>query len=48
MLVPRTDQPPIRSAYADVREWGTAMWKQYPEVAGPLVVTVRASSSLTR
>jgi len=37
MLVPRTDQPPIRSAYADVREWGTAMWKQYPEVAAALV-----------
>jgi hypothetical protein len=37
MLVPRTDQPPIRSAYADVREWGAAMWKQYPEVAAALV-----------
>ena len=37
MLVPRTDQPPVRSAYADIREWGTAMWKQYPEVAAALV-----------
>jgi hypothetical protein len=37
MLVPRTDQPPVRSAYADVREWGAAMWKQYPEVAAALV-----------
>lgn len=37
MLVPRTDQPPVRSAYADVREWGSAMWKQYPEVAAALV-----------
>lgn len=37
MLVPRTDQPPVRSAYADVRDWGTAMWKQYPEVAAALV-----------
>jgi len=37
LLVPRTDQPPVRSAYADIREWGTAMWKQYPEVAAALV-----------
>jgi len=37
MLVPRTEQPPVRSAYADIREWGAAMWKQYPEVAAALV-----------
>ncbi|QDT56768.1 hypothetical protein Pan44_48280 [Caulifigura coniformis] len=42
MLVPRTDQPPIRSAYADVREWGTAMWKQYPELAAALVADGQA------
>jgi len=42
MLVPRTDQPPVRSAYADVREWGTAMWKQYPELAAALVADGQA------
>ncbi len=36
LLIPRIDQPPVRSAYADIREWGTAMWKQYPELAAAL------------
>ncbi|MBX3442951.1 MAG: hypothetical protein KF774_11135 [Planctomyces sp.] len=36
MLVNRTPQPPIRSAYVDIRDWGTSMWKQYPEVAAAL------------
>jgi hypothetical protein len=41
MLVPRSPQPPVRSSYVDVREWGTAMWKQYPEVATALVADGR-------
>jgi len=37
MLVSRSQQPPLRSTYVDIRDWGAAMWKQYPEVATALV-----------
>jgi hypothetical protein len=37
MLVPRTSQPPLMSAYADIRSWGTVQWKEYPDVAEALV-----------
>ncbi len=36
-LVPRSPQPPLRSVYSDVREWGNAMWEQHPEVAQALI-----------
>jgi hypothetical protein len=36
MLVSRSQQPPLRSSYVDIRDWGAAMWKQYPEVATAL------------
>lgn len=36
-LVPRNPQPPLRSIYSDVREWGSAMWEQHPEVAQALI-----------
>lgn len=36
-LVPRDPQPPLRSIYSDVREWGVAMWEKHPEVAQALM-----------
>jgi hypothetical protein len=32
LIVPRIHQPPLRSAYVDVRHWSTAMWEHYPEL----------------
>jgi hypothetical protein len=37
VVVSRVEQPPLRSTYADIRNWGAGMWKQYPEVAAALV-----------
>jgi hypothetical protein len=33
LMVARAPQPAVRSAYVDIRDWGAAMWKQYPEIA---------------
>lgn len=32
LLVSRSHQPPIRSAYVDIRNWNEAAWKNYPEL----------------
>lgn len=36
-VVPRAEQPPLRSTYVDVRRWNTGMWKNYPEVSEALI-----------
>jgi hypothetical protein len=50
-VVSRTEQPPIRSAYVDVRNWSAAMWRQHPEVTAALIKAghsdVIASSALS-
>lgn len=37
VVVSRIQQPPIRSAYVDVRNWSAAMWQRYPDVTAALV-----------
>ncbi len=41
VVLPRSSQPPLRSAYVDVRKWNLAMWEQYSEVASALVKSGR-------
>jgi len=41
-VVPRVNQPPLRSTYCDVREWSTAMWTNYPEVTAALTKSGRS------
>jgi hypothetical protein len=36
-VVPRAEQPPLRSTYVDVRRWNAGMWKNYPEVSEALI-----------
>lgn len=36
VVVPRTQKPPLRSSYVDIRTWGEAMWGNHPEVAEAL------------
>ncbi len=33
IVLPRSNRPPIRSTYVDVRKWSLSMWRQHPEVA---------------
>ena len=37
VVVSRIQQPPVRSAYVDVRNWSSAMWERYPDVTAALV-----------
>jgi len=37
VVVSRIQQPPVRSAYVDVRNWSSAMWQRYPDVTAALV-----------
>lgn len=41
-VVPRVNQPPLRSSYCDVREWSSAMWTNYPEVTAALTKSGRS------
>lgn len=41
-VVPRVNQPPLRSTYCDVREWSSAMWTNYPEVTAALTKSGRS------
>jgi len=43
VVVPRTQQPPLRSAYVDIRNWSEAMWANHPEVTAALVKDGRSS-----
>lgn len=33
IVLPRSNRPPLRSTYVDVRKWSLAMWREHPEVA---------------
>lgn len=41
-VVPRVNQPPLRSSYCDVRAWSSAMWTNYPEVTAALTKSGRS------
>ena len=43
VVVPRTQQPPLRSSYVDIRNWSEAMWANHPEVTAALVKDGRSS-----
>lgn len=43
VVVPRTQQPPLRSSYVDIRNWSEAMWTNHPEVTAALVADGRSS-----
>jgi|GEM_PF-5987668 len=43
VVVPRTQRPPLRSSYVDIRSWGHAMWVNHPEVTQALVADGRSS-----
>jgi hypothetical protein len=43
VVVPRTQQPPLRSSYVDIRNWSEAMWASHPEVTAALVADGRSS-----
>lgn len=43
VVVPRTQRPPLRSAYVDIRSWSAAMWTNHPEVTQALVADGRSS-----
>ena len=42
VVVPRTERPPLRSTYVDIRAWSQAMWENHPEVTSALVADGRA------
>lgn len=42
VVVPRAQQPSLRSAYADVRGWDAAKWAQYPELSQSMVTDGRS------
>lgn len=41
-VVPRINQPPLRSSYCDIREWSPAMWTNHPEVTAALTASGRS------
>ena len=43
VVVPRTQRPPLRSSYVDIRSWSEAMWANHPEVTEALVADGRSS-----
>lgn len=43
VVVPRTQKPPLRSSYVDIRTWGEAMWVNHPEVTEALQADGRTS-----
>lgn len=43
VVVPRTQRPPLRSSYVDIRSWSEAMWVNHPEVTQALIADGRSS-----
>ena len=43
VVVPRTQRPPLRSTYVDIRSWSQAMWANHPEVTQALIADGRSS-----
>jgi hypothetical protein len=42
VVVPRSQRPPLRSSYVDIRSWSQAMWTNHPEVTQALVADGRS------
>ncbi len=42
-VVPRTQRPPLRSTYVDIRSWSQSMWVNHPEVTAALIADGRSS-----
>ena len=43
VIVPRTQRPPLRSTYVDIRSWSPSMWVNHPEVTEALIADGRSS-----
>ena len=43
VVVPRSQRPPLRSFYVDIRSWSQAMWANHPEVTQALIADGRSS-----
>ena len=43
VVVPRTQRPPLRSTYVDIRSWSQAMWANHPEVTQALIADGRSA-----
>ncbi len=43
VVVPRSQRPPLRSTYVDIRSWSQAMWANHPEVTQALIADGRSS-----
>ena len=43
VVVPRTQRPPLRSSYVDIRCWSEAMWVNHPEVTQALIADGRSA-----
>lgn len=41
VIVPRIYQPPVRSAYVDIRHWSPTMWEHYPELSEAIIKSGR-------
>ncbi len=42
-VVPRTQRPPLRSTYVDIRSWSQSMWVNHPEVTAALIADGRSA-----
>lgn len=47
IVVPRAPQPPLRTIYADVRDWSAAMWQQHAELTQAIIKSGRADLMAT-
>ncbi len=43
VIVSRTQRPPLRSTYVDIRSWSQSMWVNHPEVTAALIADGRSS-----
>jgi hypothetical protein len=43
VVVPRSQRPPLRSTYVDIRSWSQAMWANHPEVTQALIADGRSA-----
>ena len=43
IVVPRSQRPPLRSVYVDIRSWSEAMWTNHPEVTQALIADGRSA-----
>jgi len=48
VIVSRAHQPPLRSAYVDIRDWNPAMWEHFPELQEAVVKAGRQDLMVER